>query len=150
MLEKNFTRGVKSSKEKQPDNNEVINLDDLNESLDQVLGDTEIEFDVDAKKIDAEVETGIQAQLNAEKEKRDGIRERNIRNFKKLVSDKAAFEMLKKDNVEAVVNNTVAELMNEDNSLAGMMEDPRIVTDQLVPDAMEKIRAMEEMDKMTN
>ena len=109
-------------------------------------GDATIEVDVDEFVAEELTARDIKQRMDEKHDRRKMIAERNIRNFIAVVNKVARNEMLDPKHVNAVVNAKVAELSDETNALAGMMENPRIILDQIVPEAIEQIKALEEAD----
>lgn len=112
------------------------------------------DIDIDLERDDAADQ--LQSKSNIEKQTqrvqlhREKIRDRNVKNFTESMRIIAKRDMLDPDYTEEVIQSTINELMDENNPLAGMLEDPRVILDKIVPDAIEKIQAMEEMDAMTH
>ncbi|PID51939.1 MAG: hypothetical protein CR972_04525 [Candidatus Moraniibacteriota bacterium] len=113
------------------------------------VSDIELQTDVDEKKVTEQVQIALEDKMKAEAERREKIKNRNIRNFKETVRSIAKNKMFSKRNTEMVIASIVKELEDESNNLAKIMEDPRMIVDNIVPDAIEKIEAMEELDNNT-
>lgn len=102
--------------------------------------------DVDEAVAEEMATKDIQQRMMEESNHRKSIAERNIRNFVEVINKIARREMLDPKHVHAVVDAKVAELSDETNNMASIMEDPRIILDKIVPEAIEQIRALEEAD----
>lgn len=121
---------------------EYPEIQEIIESADKVT----IAADIDEAVAEELATKDIAQRAKEEKERRKSIAERNVRNFIAVVNKIARNEMLDPKHVKTVVDAKVAELSDETNALAGMMENPRIILDKIVPEAIERIKALEEAD----
>lgn len=112
----------------------------------ETTSDADVNIEIDERMAKEAAQTEMEVRMKREQIRRDVIKARNIRNFKEVVRMITRNEMLDPKHAQTVVNAVVAELNDESSSLAGMMEDPRIILDKIVPDAIEEIRSMEKAD----
>ncbi len=108
--------------------------------------DATIEVDVDEFVAEELTAKDIKQRMDEKHDRRKMIAERNIRNFVAVVNKIARNEMLDPKHVNSVIHAKVAELSDETNATAGIMENPQFILDTIVPEAIEQIKALEEAD----
>lgn len=109
--------------------------------------DVDVDIDVNEDMAKMQVDNDLEERAQRAKLHREKICARNIQNFKEIVHIIAKREILDPAYTEEVIQSTVDTLMDDDNDV---MEDPRIILDKIVPEAIDKIRAHEEKNTITH